>query len=232
VDLRLSTAAPGVQDAVPQEAGVVRSAFNVAFAVPGRTDVPSDEADHRVTLRQERLEAEVEYRIVPGLATSAYLTAKTKAPDEYPILAGPVRVFAGGAYLGAFRAVETGPGAELTLPFGIDNRIKVIRVPLPRESSREGFSGKYRQTVYGFRTVVENLMGREAKVIVEDRVPVSEDERIVVEIGKSTTGGYTASERRPGVMLWQIDLEPRAKRDLVLEYSVRWPKDMVVAGID
>jgi uncharacterized protein (TIGR02231 family) len=210
----------------------VHSAFNVAFSVPGRSDVPSDEADHRVTLRQERLSAEVEHRTVPGLAASTYLTAKTKAPKEYPILAGPVRVFAGGAYLGAFRAAETGPGAELTIPFGIDNRIKVIRVPLPRESSREGLSGKYRQVAYGYRTVIENLMNREASLIVEDRVPVSEDERIVVEIGKATTEGFTKSERRPGVMLWQIELRPRETQEVMLEYSVRFPKDLVVAGIE
>jgi len=226
---------PGVQDAAeatPAEAAVVHSAFNVSFAVPGRSDVPSDESDHRVTLRQEDLAAELVYRTVPGLNASAYLTAKTHAPEEYPLLAGPVRVFAGGAYLGAFRAEETGPGAELTIPFGADNRIEVIRVKLPRESGREGFSGKYRQVAFGYRTVVENLMSREVSLILEDRVPVSEDERIVVEIAKETTAGYKQSDRRPGVMLWRMELEPRAKKEVVLEYSVRFPKDLVVAGIE
>jgi uncharacterized protein (TIGR02231 family) len=226
---------PEAQDAaeaMAAEAAVVHSAFNVAFAVPGRSDVPSDESDHRVTLRQEDLDAELIYRTVPGLNTSAYLTAKTHAPKEYPLLAGPVRVFAGGAYLGAFRAEETGPGAELTIPFGADNRIKVIRVKLPRESGREGFAGKYRQVAFGYRTVVENLMSRKVSLILEDRVPVSEDERIVVEIAKETTEGYKKSDRRPGVMLWQMELEPRAKQEVVLEYSVRFPRDLVVAGIE
>lgn len=229
------TMEPGIQDAAeatPAEAVVVHSAFNVSFAVPGRSDVPSDESDHRVTLRQEDLDAELIYRTVPGLNTSAYLTAKTHAPEEYPLLAGPVRVFAGGAYLGAFRAEETGPGAELTIPFGADNRIKVIRVKLPRESGREGFSGKYRQVAFGYRTVVENLMSREVGLILEDRVPVSEDERIVVEIAKETTAGYKQSDRRPGVMLWRMELAPRAKQEVVLEYSVRFPKDLVVTGIE
>ena len=120
----------------------------------------------------------------------------------------------------------------MTIPFGADNRLKVIRVKLPRESGREGFSGKFRQVVYGYRTVVENLMSREASLILEDRVPVSEDERIVVEIGKATTEGFKQSERRPGVLLWQMELEPRAKQEVVLEYSVRFPKDLVVAGIE
>jgi uncharacterized protein (TIGR02231 family) len=55
--------APGIADAegVPAEesasleAEVVHSAYNVAFEVPGRSDVPSDSAEHRVVLRQESL---------------------------------------------------------------------------------------------------------------------------------------------------------------------------------
>jgi uncharacterized protein (TIGR02231 family) len=218
--------------AIPAEAAVVRSAFNVSFAVPGRSDVPSDASDHRVTLRQERLPAEVLYRIVPGLNPGAYLTAKTAAPKDYPLLAGSVRVFAGGAYLGSFRMDETGPGAELTVPFGLDNRLKVTRVALPRSSSREGFSGKYREIEYGFRTVVENLAGRDVSLILEDRVPVSEDERIVVGLGKRTTEGYKESERRAGVLLWQLELGPSEKADVVLEYSVRFPRELAVLGIE
>ena len=45
----VGTLAPGVQDAAkatPAEAALVHSAFNVSFAVPGRSDVPSDEIDH------------------------------------------------------------------------------------------------------------------------------------------------------------------------------------------
>ena len=50
---------------------------------------------------------------------------------------GAMNTPAGAAYLGAFPLDETGPGEELTLPFGIDNRIKVERVPLPQSRSRE-----------------------------------------------------------------------------------------------
>jgi uncharacterized protein (TIGR02231 family) len=223
--------APGVPAAeTPAEAGVAeaglsRSAYNVAFEVPGRSDVPAD------GLRTETLAGNLVYRTVPQFAPLAYLTSVTTSPADYPLLAGPVRVFAGGAYLGSFPLEEKGPGVELTLPFGADNRVEVVRLPQPKSSGRSGF-GKQREVEMEFRTQVHNLLDHPVKLVLEDRVPVSEDDRIEVEIGKQTTPGYRDSERRPGVKLWTVDLEAGEKREFVLAYTVRYPRDMVVPGIE
>jgi len=219
------------QESIRIDAEVVHSAYNVAFEVPGRSDVAADGSDHRVGLRQETLKGTVAYRTVPMLNPAAYLVAKTQAPPGYPLLAGPVRAFAGAAYLGSFPLAETGPGEDLTLPFGIDNRIKVERVPLPQSRSREGFVGKDRQIAYAFKTTVENLRDKPVEVLVEDRVPVSEDERIQVERGKGTTPGFVEVEARPGIMEWKLSLAPKEKRELILEYTVRHPKDLNVPGL-
>jgi len=141
-------------------------------------------------------------------------------------------VLAGGAYLGVYDVPETAPGAELTLPFGRDNRIKIGRVSQPQDHSFEGLTGRSRQVAYGSKTTVENLRDREVTLLLEDRVPVSEDERIVVEMSKATTGDHTPSKTRPGVVLWKLTLAPHEKRDVVLAYTVRYPKEMLVAGLE
>jgi len=225
--------APGVSEpAVVAETEVVRSAYNVSFRVPGRSEVPADGRDHRVTLRQEKLDANVVHRTVPGFDDRAYLTAVTTSPQEYPLLAGNVRVFAGGAYLGAYHLKETGPGVELTIPFGVDNRVEVIRVPEPEMRSSEGWTGKQRQVHKHERTIVHNLMDHEITLVLEDRLPVSEDERIEVEMGKETTPGYKDSERRPGVKLWTIELAAGEKKEIVLDYTVRYPREIDVGGLE
>ncbi|HEX4824400.1 MAG TPA: mucoidy inhibitor MuiA family protein [Candidatus Polarisedimenticolaceae bacterium] len=236
--------APGVQDpdgpGVPPppmpttiaEAGLVRSAYNVAFEVPGRSDVPADNADHRVVLRQEELAGAVSYRIAPAIEPAAFLTSVVRAPQQYPLLSGAMRVLAGGAYLGVYALPETAPGAELTVPFGRDNRIKVDRVKQPQDHTTEGLTGKTHQIAYAYKTSVENLRDRDVTVIVEDRVPVSEDERVVVDIAKTTTPDHKPSASRPGVLLWKLNLAPHEKKDVVLAYTVRYPKEMLVAGLE
>ncbi len=228
--------APGVpaapEEAAAQEAEIVRSAYNVAFEVPGTSDVPADSREHRVVLRSESLPGRIVHRVVPALAPAAYLTSVTTVPAAYPLLAGPVRVFAEGAYLGSYGLAEAGPGSEVTIPFGVDNRIEVVRVPQPREESREGASGKQHEIDFAFRTKVINRLDRTATVLLEDRVPVSEDERIVVEVDKGTTPGSRPSERRPGVLLWTFDLAPSETREIVLDYRVRYPRDLFVPDLD
>lgn len=230
--------APGVTGGVgagraeAMESTVVRSAYNVAFQVPGRSDVPADGSDHRVVLRSESLAGTIVYRTVPALAPRAYLTSVTTSPSGYPLLAGPVRVFAGGAYLGSFALEEKGPGVEFTVPFGVDNRLEIVRVPLPRSAGKAGFTGKSREVEVAYRTRIHNLQEREVTLILEDRVPVAEDERITVQLGKETTAGWEPSKRRPGVMLWTLELGPGEERELVLAYTVRHPRDMALPGLD
>lgn len=231
--------APGVPaaesapaDAESMQAEVVHSAYNVAFEVPGRSDVPADSADHRVVLRQESLPGTLAYRTAPAIEPAAFLTSVVHAPAQYPLLAGAMRVLAGGTYLGVYMLPETAPGAELLVPFGRDNRIKVDRVRQPQDRSLEGITGKTRQIAYEFKTKLENLRDQEVTVTLEDRVPVSEDERIVVELGKTTTPDHMPSKTRPGVVLWKLNLAPREKKEIVLAYTVRFPKDLFVPGVE
>jgi uncharacterized protein (TIGR02231 family) len=143
-----------------------------------------------------------------------------------------MRALAGGAYLGTHALPETAPGAELSVPFGVDNRVKVQRVRQPQERGTEGFTGKTRQIAFAFRTTLENLRDEPVTVVVEDRVPVSEDERIVVEVSKETTPGHVESKQRPGVLLWSVELGRGETKDITLSYTVRLPKDLFVPGLE
>ena len=213
------------------EAGLIKSAYNVAFEVPGASDVPADGRDHRVVLRNETLAGALVHRTIPSLESRAYLTSVTTSPAAYPLLSGPVRVFAEGAYLGSFPLEEKGPGVELTMPFGVDNRLEVIRVPLPRSAGNQGITGKNREVEFGFRTQLHNLQDRAVTVVLEERIPVSEDERIVVELDKQTTPGFKDSPRRPGVKLWTFEMAAGEKREILLAYRVRHPKQLYVPGL-
>ena len=181
-------------------------------------------------LRQEALAGKIEHRAVPGLRQAAFVVARTRAPGAYPLLAGPVRVFSSGAYLGAYTLLETAPGAEFTVPFGVDKRISVERAVLPRTGTKEGLTGKERRIGYAFRTTLENLRDQSVEVILQERLPVSEDERIEVQPSKGITPGYREVKDRPGIIEWTVPLAPQEKRDVLLMYSVRISREVTVAS--
>ncbi len=230
--------APGVAEptserAATSQASLIKSAYNVAFSVPGTSEVPADGRDHRVVLRNETLQGNLVHRTVPGMSSRAYLTSVTTSPADYPLLAGTVRVFAEGAYLGRFPLKETGPGLEFTVPFGVDNRLEVIRVKLPKSAGKQGLGGRQREIEYAYRTQLHNLQDRPVTLVMEDRIPVAEDERIVVELDeKQTSPGFKDSPRRPGVKLLTLELEPGEKTEINFAYRVRHPRELAVMGLE
>lgn len=230
----VSAAAMDIQDfsATQPVAQIAQGTQSPVFVVPGRSDVASDQAEHRVTLRNDVLPVTLAYRVVPSVTAEAFSVAIGKAPEDRPLLPGPMRVVAGGSFLGAFTLPMTGPGAEVRVPFGADNRIKVTRVTLPQARSDEGSGGKDRQVTMAFRTSIENLRDVPVTVALEERVPVAQDERVSVKISASkTTPGSIAIDERPGVLNWKLELGAKEKRDISLEYSVRHPKEMVLPGL-
>ena len=242
------TRAPGVQDqgeavevdswqeekpaGVIAQAAVVRSAYNVQFEVTGRSSIVADGREQTVVLRQESFDAELVHRTIPGIDPRAYLSATTTSPDAYPLLAGQVRVFTGGAYLGRFFLEETGPDSELRIPFGVDNRVEITRVPIPKQKGRRGFTGRFKQIERLERTLIQNNTSRPLKLLLEDRIPVAEDERVQVTTGDETTADWETDEKRPGIMLWTVDVPAGDKTQVVLQYSVRYPKEITLPDLE
>lgn len=201
--------------------------YTVTFAVPGDAQLAGDGSARRVTLREDELDGSPVYRTVPSLDPRAYLVFNAMSPDEYPLLSGPLRVYVDGAFVGSGRLRETGPGAKLPLPFGVDNRIELTHVPSGLDGDA-GWTGKQRVRARSSRTLIRNLHERAVTLIVEDRIPVARDERIDVRLANETTPGHTPSDHRPGVMLWELELEPGDRRDLVLDYEIRHPTELAL----
>jgi hypothetical protein len=222
---------PPPAPSVPASVTVVRSSYTVAFDVPGRVEVPGDGHEHRVVLRGEYLTGTLEYRALPSLQAAAYLIALTHAPEGYPLLAGSVRVFTSDAYLGAYVLPETAPGAELRIPFGVDNRIRIERVAIPRDPGSED-ARRDRKFARGWRTTIENLSDRPIDLVVEDRLPYAQDRGIDVERGKTMTAGFKGVKDRPGIVEWTVPLAPGEKREIVLDYTVKLDKEILVAGLN
>ncbi len=216
-------------DSVREDAQIQAAAYDVTFSVPALVSVPSDGSARQMLLRSDSLKSAFSYRVVPELRSAAYLVAATHAPKAYPLLAGAARMYAGSAYLGKSRVAAHAPGEELLLSFGEDKRIKVERLRLPSKEGEAGFGGKYSVFRRAFRTTVENLSSEKAVFALEERIPVSEDERIKVTLLDETTTGWKKLPQRPGILEWRFELEPGHKRQVEIHFELRVPKGLAIS---
>jgi uncharacterized protein (TIGR02231 family) len=113
------------------------------------------------------------------------------------------------------------------LGFGADDKVKIERSVVKRNEGSTGLIVATSKTdERAFKTVIRNGHEFPVRIAIEDRLPVSENEDIQVEMLPSTTPP-TATDLRDkrGVLEWAFEAKPGEVRDISFAWRVRWPKD-------
>jgi uncharacterized protein (TIGR02231 family) len=207
-----------------------RRELAVNFDLPGKLDIPSDAQFHKQRIASRDLEGKAEYRCIPSLNPAIFLVSNVTLTGEVPLLAGRVQHFVGPDLVGASWMTARAAGEEFALSFGPDDRLKAERKSLGQKVERKG---REEETDYRFLTTLENHLGRDTVVEIRDRIPVSGDDRITVTLDeKMTTSGFTRDPREPGILTWVVNVPKGGKKEIVLRYAMRKPRDLAVAGTD
>lgn len=221
---RQKAALPPARAIEEAAAQVDAGAYQTEFQVPGKVTVPSGGTEKSIRLGSEKPEPKVIIRTAPVLDPTAYLEASFEQGGDVPILPGEVLLSRDGAYIGRGRLPLIAPGDTAKLGFGSDDRIKVARVPASRKTRDPGFLGSTKTDRFEFRTTVKNLHGFPVSLVIEDRVPVSEDQAITVErMAEMTKPDAEAPDERRGVVVWTPTLKPQEEKAYVTAYRLRWP---------
>ncbi|MBI4832077.1 MAG: mucoidy inhibitor MuiA family protein [Candidatus Lindowbacteria bacterium] len=229
--LRGMETAPSI--AAPAEmalAQVVQLGASVQFKIPRKMDIPSDNAFHRAAILSENLPAKLSYTSTPRLSPYAYLTAKVTNATGAQWLAGNVSVFVNGDYIGTSSIKPVAPNEESDLDMGIDEGIKVKREELVRKEDETRILGKKKERRFKDKLTVENHKTTPIELLLVDQIPVSEHEDIVVsDIKFSEKPGERDADK--GIVKWRLSLAPGAKKEIVVEFVVAHPLDMIIEGL-
>lgn len=214
------------QEAQEQEGVLETGNFEAQFRIAGRFDIPGDGSSRSLRLGSAKIEPQLVVRVAPALEAAAYLEAAFKNSEDAPLLPGVVNIHRDGVFAGRGTMKFVAAGDETRIGFGIDDAVKVTRIPVSRRESGPGLFGSTRSETKDFRTTVRNLHKFPVRVIVADRIPVSEDAKITVEALSTNTPPTDKSvEGRRNVMGWTFDLAANGQREIRLGWLVKWPSD-------
>lgn len=210
--------------------------LSVRYVLPRKETIQSREEPTTVLVGEAALEMTPERHVVPSIDTTVWLRGRTKNSSPWTLLPGAASVYLGGDWLGRAQIAAVQPGEEFTLHLGADDAIKVERRQAEDLAKGPGFFSSRNEKVEAWRIVVVNN-GAVSKnpdgsvdVVVREGLPVSKDERVVVEFAKMEPKPST-DER------WKKDLEEQGLRTWVLKpakgktLEVKWqttisfPKD-------
>lgn len=213
-------AAPTVDAALPVIEGDV-----LAWRAPAPADVASGVEDLRIALDSLTFAPKVEARAVPRLDDRAYVMASFDTGPEV-LLPGPVVLSREGGIVGMAEIGLTPAGAELELPFGAIDGLRLTR-EMPRNSEGDaGFFGSATARSEAAVIRVENLTGESWPVHLLDQVPYSEQAELEISFTADPAPQETDPEGQRGLLGWRFDLAPGAEQEIRLETQMRWPQGL------
>ncbi len=208
------------------------SGETVVFEIPRRTTIPADGQDHRVVIAQMELDTKKKFLTVPKLDQKVYLTARCENKSDYLFLPGKVSVFQGNDYVGTQRFDEPiGFGEEFQLAMGPVQTIEVKRERTKEFTEKTGIIGQNRRDFFAYKITVSNNSKSTAPIEVIDQIPVSADEDIKVEDVKFEPQPTRRDKRFEGEVVWEFSLNPGEKREILMQFAVKYPKDITVEGL-
>jgi uncharacterized protein (TIGR02231 family) len=205
------------------------TAVSFEYTLPMPVSVASRQEKTLLPVFTRNLDGLFYHLAVPRINPEAYLVCEAAADSE--LLAGPVQVFFEGRYVGRMFLGRQPPGEPFVLGLGLDRSVAVKREKIRDHRKETAFFGKIeRDTVVReieYRIAVENLKDRPVALRVRDSIPVSRTDRIEVkDIVFSPEPKDRDFQDKPGVMQWQMDLEPGTSRQISISFTVTYPKDM------
>jgi uncharacterized protein (TIGR02231 family) len=224
-----------VQDQVAKyvEAAAIFGDFRAEYVVPGHVSVESGKDARSLQIATEKVAARIEVRAVPMLSDLAFLHAAFVPPDGAPLLPGKVALFRDGAFVGNGELPLGRAGRELNLGFGIDDRVRVTRVALDRETGEHGLLSSRKTDTQRFKITVDNLHRQPISIAVFDRIPYAEDDKVsIVPVRETTEPTATDVDDRRGVVAWTYVYQPNETREILHGYEVSWPADRQVVSLD
>ena len=197
--------------------------FEATFEVPGRNTIAGTGEPKRVLLMTEEVEPDLFTRSVPKLEPAAYLYAKLKLAKGMPLLPGQVYLFRDGTFVGSADIPLLPPGEEHDLGFGVDDLVKVKHVVVEEKRGESGLISTSHVDSRNYRVTVKNLHERPIDITVLDRLPVSQNEEIKVELtGKTSPTEQDADDKR-GIIAFKATLDPDEEKVLEYGYRISWP---------
>ncbi|WP_342713178.1 mucoidy inhibitor MuiA family protein [Bradyrhizobium sp. B124] len=212
------------------------SAFQATFKIPGRVSVAANEGAKSLRISTATITPDLAVRAVPVIDPTAFLEASFVQADEAPLLPGQVSIYRDGIFVGRSRMATAAKDETVRLGFGADDKVKIERTVVKRNEGSAGLIVTTSKTdERAFKTTVRNGHDFPIKVAIQDQLPVSENDDIVVEMLPSSTPATTTNLRdKRGVLEWAFEAKAGEVRDINFAWRMRWPKDkgvvMVPAG--
>lgn len=200
------------------------SELTTEFIIKNKFTCPADSKPYLVDVKQTNLQASFSHISIPKLDNAAFLMANIVGWQELELIPGPTNVYFGGAYVGMSEINTRNVSDTLSLSFGRDNKVLVMR-KLKSEMSTKKVIGNSKKDTYQYEIVIRNNRDVPINIEVYDQIPVSRNSEITVSADQITGAQYNIEN---GELKWKQLISSGSLATMELGYSVKYPKNYAI----
>lgn len=255
-----------------QESAMEETGLTTTYDLPGtKTLAPATNASKQRVARILFSGVAFSHTVVAKYRPAAFLRARLRNASKMSLLRGPVGLTLDGTFMGRSSLPRCSSGDSFTMSLGVDPTIRVSYPKPDVKRSSSGVFSKENSTAYRRSVAITNTRGassssssssssngggaKPVRLVVLDQVPVSEDDKLRVEIahpsglvegragvntgvqeggaGGKDWGKATATLKKGGEVSWDVELNAGRGVKLDLEYEVSLPAgDVAVQSSD
>ena len=188
-----------------------------------KASVPADGRPHRVPIFSFEAPAETALVCAPELVEAVMLRSRQQNRSEHPLLAGPVDLVRDRGLVGRSSILYIAPGERFELGWGPDSSLRVHREVESLDSERRMMSSWTRKPKR-VSLKLSNLGAAPKTLEIKERVPVSEIDKVEVEVRRLSKGQEPDAD---GFVTWELKLPGFGHDELSLEWALVVLDDVV-----
>jgi len=207
--------------------------FIADYRIPGRVSVAADRQPRLYPIGDNTFGVDLVARANLAADRAAYLETRFTYEGDVPIDSGAVQLFRDDAFVGLGELPMVLPGADVRIPFGQDQRIRIVVRDESEESGNVGVVNRDQLNERRRRFEITSFHATALPIEVIDRVPVARDDDIRIEVLKGATPPASKDfNGHAGVYLWRLAGEPRKTETIRHYYSVKFPRNKALAQVE
>lgn len=199
--------------------------LSMEFKIEDQYSIPSDAKPYLVEVTQFELNASYKHFAVPKVEQAVFLLARISGWEDLNLIEGNANIYFGGSYVGESYIKTSGVSDTLDISLGRDNKVSIERTKV-RDFTDNKMLGSTRKDLLEFEMVVKNLRDTPIEVEVQDQVPVSGDDDIVID---AVNVDGASHDLKSGILTWSIVAESGKSVKKDLSFSIKYPKHMSIS---
>ena len=203
---------------------VLEQQFNAVYVLNSKQSIPSTGKGQTIILDNKEVKADYVYHTVPKLKKEAFLLAKIKNWQSLNLLLTEANIYFEGNFIGKTTINPNYTKDEYPLSLGVDDRVIIKYRLIDNLATKRTLSSKKVDT-YVYEIIIRNNGSKLIDIEILDQVPISQNNKIEVEILDIAGGDY---DKNTGSILWKKNLIRGANSTFTFSYKVKYPKDMVL----